>query len=243
MLAQAIKDERYEDCEPIKKQIDRLKEWQVQREVCGRKKHAAVADEQYEAASKYAKEVKRLSLLIADAATLESITGGTPIKKQINQLNEWEVQLEVCDRKKAAAIDAEEYEAAAKYAKEAKRLQKLIADAATLGSITGAGSAARKQLPKSFLPERSASLQIKDRWPCPACTFLNHPALTECEVCSTRKHSPDQKRKAAELAEKKRLKEQWREAEEKEKMKRQAAGDVLKPAPVPNLPTCRITML
>ena len=131
MLAQAIKDERYADCTPLKNQINRLKEWEVQRKVCDRKKHAAVEDEDYEAAAKYAKEVKRLSQLIADAATLASITGA----------------------------------------------------------------------------------------------------------------ADDQKRKAAELAEKKRLEQQRREAEEKEKMKRQAAGDVLKPAPVPNLPTCRITML
>ena len=130
MLAQAIKDERYADCTPLKNQINRLKEWEVQRATCDSKKRAAVVDEDYEAAAKYAKEVKRLNLLIDDAATLASITGAA-----------------------------------------------------------------------------------------------------------------DQKRKAAELAEKKRLEQQRREAEEKEKMKRQAAGDVLKPAPVPNLPTCRITML
>lgn len=67
MLAEAIKDERYEDCQPINNQIKRLKEWEVQRDACNLKKQAAVADEDYTTAAKYAKEGKRLSELIANA--------------------------------------------------------------------------------------------------------------------------------------------------------------------------------
>lgn len=61
----------------------------------------------------------------------------------------------------------------------------------TSRSISGPSSRTSTPKPSLLIPPDGATddnyskLTLRKEIPCPACTFLNHPSLTACEICST----------------------------------------------------------